>query len=241
MTQDTLYKNPRLNIEDFQFDASVSAVFDDMVDRSVPGYRTLIANIGPLASHFVSAHTRCYDLGCSHGAAALSVFQHCSVDGLDILAIDNARAMIDRCDDLIAQHNAQATIRTQCLDIQNVTVSNASMVILNLTLQFIPIEQRQQVLQNIYTGLNDNGVCLITEKIVMPDQTQEALLDTLHTRFKSANNYSDLEISQKRKSLEHVLLREPLATHIKRLNEIGFSQVVPWFQCFNFVSLLAIK
>lgn len=241
MTEDTLYKKPLHNIEDFQFDASVSAVFDDMVDRSVPGYRTLIANIGPLAKHYMQAHTRCYDLGCSHGAAALSVFQHCQLEGLEIIAVDNASAMIEHCAELVSQHHAQDIIRTQCDDIQNITISNASMVILNLTLQFIAIEQRQAILQHIYTGLNHAGVCLITEKIVMPDQAQEDLLQTLHTGFKSANNYSALEISQKRKSLENVLLRESLASHVERLTAIGFSQVVPWFQCFNFVSLLAIK
>ncbi len=241
MTQDTLYKKLLHNIEDFQFDASVSAVFDDMVDRSVPGYRTLIANIGPLARHFMQTHSRCYDLGCSHGAAALAVFNHCKIEGLEIIAVDNASAMIDRCAELVSQHNAQNIVSTLCDDIQNITITNASMVILNLTLQFVAIQQRQKVLQNIYAGLNANGVCLITEKIVMPDQAQEDLLQTLHTGFKSANNYSDLEISQKRKSLENVLLRESLDTHIERLSEVGFSQIIPWFQCFNFVSLLAIK
>ncbi len=241
MTEDTLYKKPLQNIEDFQFDASVSAVFDDMVDRSVPGYRTLIANIGPLGKHFIQAHSRCYDLGCSHGAAALSVFKHCKLEGLEIIAVDNATAMIEHCAQLVLQQNAQDIIRTQCDDIQNITINNASMVILNLTLQFIAIQQRQEILQNIYAGLNANGVCLITEKIVLPDPAQEDLLHTLHTGFKSANNYSDLEISQKRKSLENVLLRESLDSHIARLTKIGFTQVVPWFQCFNFVSLLAIK
>ena len=86
MTQDTLYKKLLHNIEDFQFDASVSAVFDDMVDRSVPGYRTLIANIGPLARHFMQTHSRCYDLGCSHGAAALAVFSSLAISGAFVAA-----------------------------------------------------------------------------------------------------------------------------------------------------------
>ena len=70
MNKDEIYKQPRENIEDFSFDESVSQAFNDMVDRSVPGYRTLIANIGPIACHFLQPDSHCYDLGSSHGAAS---------------------------------------------------------------------------------------------------------------------------------------------------------------------------
>lgn len=241
MTEDKLYKKPFNNIEDFKFDSHVSAVFDDMVDRSVPGYRTLIANIGPLASHFIQENSACYDLGCSHGAAALAVFKHCQVPGLEIHAIDNARAMIERCQQMIAQAQAQQVIKTQLNNIQNINIINASFVILNLTLQFIAVSERQKILEDIYAGLLPKGACLLTEKIIMPDTEHENLFQQLHIGFKSANNYSDLEISQKRKSLENVLLRESLDTHVLRLQKVGFKHVYPWFQCFNFVSLIAIK
>lgn len=241
MTEDKLYKKLINNIEDFQFDTSVSEVFDDMVDRSVPGYRTLIANIGPLAAHFIQAHSACYDLGCSHGAAALSVFNHCQVPGLEIHAVDNASAMIERCQEMITQAHAGDVIKTHRDNIQNIAIDNASFVMLNLTLQFIALSERQKILEDIYSGLLPQGACLLTEKIIMPNSEQEDLFQTLHTGFKSANHYSDLEISQKRKSLENVLLRESLDTHTQRLQKIGFSLVVPWFQCFNFVSLIAVK
>ncbi len=241
MTEDKLYKKPINNIEDFQFDTSVSEVFDDMVDRSVPGYRTLIANIGPLAAHFIQANSACYDLGCSHGAAALSVFNHRHVPGLKIHAVDNASAMIERCQKMIIQEHASEVIKTHRDNIQNITIENASFVMLNLTLQFIALSERQKILENIYSGLLPQGACLLTEKIIMANSEQEELFQVLHTGFKSANNYSDLEISQKRKSLENVLLRESLDTHTQRLERIGFSLVVPWFQCFNFVSLIAVK
>jgi tRNA (cmo5U34)-methyltransferase len=114
-------------------------------------------------------------------------------------------------------------------------------VLLNLTLQFIPIDQRSIVLESIFNGLIRGGVCVLTEKIIMPDEHSESLFQELHTNFKSANDYSDLEISQKRKSLENVLIRETLDIHTIRLRSVGFTTIIPWFQCFNFVSLLAIK
>ena len=239
--KDKIYSEPKSNIEDFVFDETVSKVFDDMVDRSVPGYRTLIANLGPIAAKFIKENTNCYDLGCSHGAAAISVYRHLPHKNVTIHAVDNANAMIEQCDQLINEANADDIIHTHISDIQSITIVNASIVILNLTLQFIPIDQRSIVLENIFNGLIKGGVCVLTEKIIMPDEYSESLFQELHANFKSVNGYSDLEISQKRKSLENVLIRETLDIHTIRLRSVGFTTIIPWFQCFNFVSLLAIK
>lgn len=240
MNKDNIYKQPINNIEDFTFDQTVSDAFDDMVDRSVPGYRTLIANIGPIASHFYSKGTNCYDLGCSHGAASLSVFNQCLDKSIQIHAIDNSAAMIDKCKVLVHQANAKDNIHMQTADICDIPIHNASVVILNLTLQFLPVDERQQLLEKIYRGMIKGGVCILTEKIILGED-QEELYQQLHTKFKAANHYSDLEISQKRKALDNVLIREPLETHQKRLNTVNFSHVSTWFQCINFISLLAIK
>lgn len=239
--KDKIYSEPLNNIEDFKFDENVSKAFDDMVDRSVPGYRTLIANLGPIAANFIQENTNCYDLGCSHGAAALSIFHHLPIENITIHAIDNAPAMVNRCDELIKQANAESVIHTHNADIIDITIVNASIVLMNLTLQFLPLDQRSVILQNIFDGLVKGGACILTEKIIMPDEKTEALFQQLHTSFKSANNYSDLEISQKRKSLENVLISETLEMHTIRLRSFGFTTIVPWFQCFNFLSLIAIK
>ena len=241
MNKDEIYKHPINNIEDFTFDQTVSEAFDDMVDRSVPGYRTLIANIGPIASHFYRNETHCYDLGCSHGAAALSVFQHCKNKSLQIHAIDNSPAMIEKCEALINQARASDNIKTYIADICDVPITNASVVILNLTLQFLPINMREKLLTNIYNGMIDGGACILTEKIIFQNDKHETLYQDLHTKFKSANHYSELEISQKRKALENVLIRETLDAHQQRLKSIGFSHISVWFQCINFISILAIK
>ncbi len=241
MSKDDIYKQPIQNIEDFSFDKAVSDAFDDMVDRSVPGYRTLIANIGPIASRFLRANTNCYDLGCSHGAAALSIFNCCSDDSITIHAIDNAPAMIQQCEQLISHADASPQIQTHLADIQDFAIENASVTVLNLTLQFLPVEHRRVLLENIFQGMVTGGACIITEKIILENESTEQLFQELHANFKSANQYSQLEISQKRKAIENVLIRETLANHQQRLTDIGFSTVTVWFQCLNFVSLLAIK
>ncbi len=241
MSKDEIYKQPLQNIEDFSFDKAVSDAFDDMVDRSVPGYRTLIANIGPIASHFLRPNTNCYDLGCSHGAASLSIFNCLPYDSVSIHAIDNSSAMIEQCKQLVLQTEASAAINIQLADINDIDIQNASVVVLNLTLQFLPLDQRYKLLKKIVTGMNPGGACILTEKITLEDSSTEHLFQTLHTNFKSANQYSQLEISQKRKAIENVLIRESLNDHQQRLTNVGFNNVIVWFQCLNFVSLIAVK
>ncbi len=241
MNKDEIYRVPQRNIEDFSFDKSVSDAFEDMIDRSVPGYRTLIANLGPIADYFVRPNTNCYDLGCSHGAAALSIAQAISSKNVKIHAIDNAPAMIEKCNKNVKKQNASSIIQIKNDDVCNIPIENASFVILNLTLQFIPIHQRDRVLQKIFQGLNKGGACILTEKVILQDKNTDELFQSLYEKFKSANHYSELEISQKRKALENVLLRESVEAHTKRLKDAGFTQVDTWFQCLNFISFLAIK
>ena len=241
MSKDEIYKQPLQNIEDFSFDKAVSDAFDDMVDRSVPGYRTLIANIGPIAAYFLRPNTNCYDLGCSHGAASLSIFNCLPHDSINIHAIDNSPAMIEQCTQLVSTAGATACIHTQLADINDTEIRNASVVVLNLTLQFLPPNQRHELLEKIVSGMNPGGACILTEKILLQDISTEDLFQELHTNFKSANQYSQLEISQKRKAIENVLIRESLEDHQQRLSDVGFSNVTVWFQCLNFVSLIAVK
>jgi len=41
--------------------------------------------------------------------------------------------------------------------------------------------------------------------------------------------------------LENILVPETLEVHRERLGQAGFSRTDLWFQCFNFVSLVARK
>jgi tRNA (cmo5U34)-methyltransferase len=122
-----------------------------------------------------------------------------------------------------------------------VEIRNASFVVLNLTLQFLHPDQRSDVIQKVADGLNSGGALLLSEKICFADSQQQALLTDLHHDFKRAHGYSDLEISQKRSAIENLLIPETLEAHVQRLRGAGFRTVAPWFQCFNFASILAVK
>ena len=238
---DTIYAQPAAEIADFQFDSRVAGVFGDMIRRSVPGYTQVIATIGDFAYKYVKTGTRVYDLGCSLGAATLSVRRR--IDGRDceIVAVDNSESMVNRCRENLSAYVSDTQVELQLGDIRDVEINNASMVILNFTLQFLPPDNRKQLLEKIYQGLNKGGILVLSEKLHFEDPAIQALLDAQHLDFKRANGYSELEISQKRSALENVMKPDPLSLHEKRLTEIGFCHFSPWFQCFNFASMVAIK
>ncbi len=238
--KDRLYADLHGEIADFVFDARVAAVFPDMISRSVPGYATIINQIGTLASRF-GAEARCYDLGCSLGAAALSMHLGLGDHRWPIVAVDNSPAMLDQARRQLSATADLSAFDLICADIQAVPIESASLVVLNFTLQFIEPSQRAALLRRIHDGLLPGAMLVLSEKITLENAPAQELFTEMHHQFKKAQGYSELEISQKRAALERVLLPENLATHRRRLHEVGFSTVEVWFQCFNFVSLLALK
>lgn len=239
--KDNLFARPREHLVDFTFDERVAQVFPDMIRRSVPGYENLIALLGVFGGRYAQENTCIYDLGCSLGAATLSLRRHIECSGCRIIAVDNARAMVDRCRQNINADPSLTPVELVCADIRDVSIENASMITLNLTLQFLDPSDRLSMLKNIYRGLVDDGVLVLSEKIEFQEGERQSLFADLHHNFKRANGYSDLEISQKRQAIENVLVPDTAEQHIARFQAAGFSKAYQWFQCFNFVSYIAFK
>lgn len=149
--------------------------------------------------------------------------------------------MVERCKTHLNAYHSDIPVEILLDDIRQVEIKNASMVVLNFTLQFLPREDRLSLLQKIYHGLNLNGILILSEKFTFESEMMNELLIDLHHTFKRANGYSELEVSQKRNALENVMRTDNIETHKKRLKEAGFKQIELWFQCFNFGSVIAIK
>ncbi|MEW5838950.1 MAG: carboxy-S-adenosyl-L-methionine synthase CmoA [Pseudomonadota bacterium] len=224
----------------FCFDARVAAVFPDMIRRSVPGYELILQSLPWLAARIVQPHSTVYDLGCSLGASS-----HAVRHGLEatpacrIVAVDNSAAMLERAEEWLASFRAATPIELHCADVLDFPLENASLVMLNFTLQFIAQEQRLNLLQRIRAALRPGGVLLLSEKIAIEDAPLAELITELHHDFKRAQGYSELEIAQKRQALDNVLIPETLAAHQNRLLQARFAASEVWLQHTRFVSLLA--
>jgi tRNA (cmo5U34)-methyltransferase len=242
MTDDRIYQNED-GSEPFRFNENVARVFPDMLQRSIPGYAASIEAIGSLAARYVRAGTSCYDLGCSLGAATLAMRQGIDEPACRIVAVDQSPAMIERCREVVAEDDRLNGRETQVElvedDICNIEFTNASMVVLNYTLQFVAPADRDALLARIHKGLNAGGILVLSEKVVDEDADMEALLVELHHEHKRRNRYSALEIARKRAALENILIPETVAEHRARLGRAGFRQSAVWLRYFNFVSIIA--
>nr|WP_304931207.1 carboxy-S-adenosyl-L-methionine synthase CmoA [Pseudomonas savastanoi] len=231
-------------VPDFAFNEDVVRVFPDMIKRSVPGYPTIVENLGVLAAQFAQPDTVLYDLGSSLGAVTQALRRHVRSEGCEVIAIDNSSAMVERCREYLNAQNSmfQELLPVQVIegDILALEFKPASVVALNFTLQFIAPEQRLTLLGRIRDALVPGGALILSEKLRFDDEQEHALLTDLHIAFKRANGYSDLEIAQKRSAIENVMKPDSLEEHRQRLLAAGFSKVVPWFQCLNFTSLIAL-
>lgn len=238
MEKDAIYSLPLAKVGDFRFDEQVVKVFPDMIERSVPGYGSILSMIGELAERYARPATDIYDLGCSLGACT-TVMRARVPNDCRIIAVDNSEPMLEGMRSRLSPSGCPVELLRR--DIREVEVINCSLAVMNFTLQFVAPEERETLLAGLCRGTNPGGALVLSEKICFSESASQELLTELHHSFKRANGYSDLEIAQKRQALENTLIPETLETHLTRLERVGYSQAICWFQCFNFVSILAVK
>ena len=238
--KDQLFEGSPFTVGDFQFDERVAGVFPDMINRSVPGYAWLIPMIGLLARRYAQAGSHIYDLGCSLGAATFAMCHAVNQAGVRFVAVDNSVAMVVRLRQLLAV-NQTLPIELRQEDICQTPIEDASVTVLNLTLQFVQPRQRQRLLTTIARGTRPGGVVLLTEKIRFNNPVEQSMQTDWHHDFKRAQGYSELEIASKRNALERVLQPDTHQQHLARLRAAGWGKAARWFQAFNFVSYLAVR
>ena len=239
--KDDLYKT-RVSKEDFVFDEQVAEVFGDMIARSIPGYATMISTLGEFAKKYYKPDSKIYDLGCSLGGVTFEICEQLRESDFNLIAIDNSEAMIER---LVQRKSIigglEDRVEILCEDINDSIIENASIVILNFTLQFLPLKYRDRLIKRIYDGLIPGGILILSEKIVLGDENLNDLFVEMYHKFKESNGYSELEISQKRLALENILIPETISMHKNRLVSAGFRSFEIWFQHLNFTSTISLK
>ncbi len=239
-SHDTLFEERFQEVKSFAFDQQVTDVFADMIKRSVPGYESILKSIAMYCMQYAQDNTHIYDLGCSLGAVAVTAASVTKDRSCKIIAVDTSKPMLGKCQEIINQKKLHNKIQLQHKDISLLTIENASIVVSNFTLQFIPKSKRLAIIENIYGGLNKGGVFILSEKFKGNEKDDDFLIQHYHA-YKKLNGYSNKEIQRKRDALKDVLLPDSLLEIENRLKSAGFKTTIKWFQCFNFASFIAIK
>ncbi len=235
--RDQLFADLVAEPSQFSFNEAVVDVFPDMIQRSVPGYGTVVRMTGVLTEQHAKEGTHVYDLGCSLGESIRAAELAIGDRACHLVGVDNAPAMIEKVRE---ETHPLSKIVWHLSDITQMEFKTASVVIMNFTLQFIPINERLKLLKQIRSAMVPGGLLILSEKLTMPDAEMNRLMVELHHDFKRSQGYSDLEIAQKRDAIDNVLIPETAEVHRTRLAQAGFSRSSIWFQCLNFASFIAI-
>lgn len=226
---------------DFKFGATVANAFDDMVERSVPFYSEIQRMIIELAIEHAIPDTNIIDLGCSTGTTMIGLNPYVD-ENIKFIGVDDSAEMLKKCEVKLERENLKRQYELVLADLhQDVKIENASVVILCLTLQFVRPIFRQKLIERIFNGLVSGGVLIISEKILAEDSLFNRNFIKYYYDYKRRNNYSEMEISQKREALENVLIPYKLSENLKMLREAGFSHTETFFKWYNFSGFIAIK
>lgn len=240
MTKDKIFDGLR-EASDFEFRDEVVAVFDDMVNRSVPFYGEIQRMLAELARDWAVPGTKVYDLGCATGNTLLALDPFLDPT-VGFVGIDDSEEMLDRCRSKFSEAGVDRPVRLEKVDIGNdLSLDNASVVVLCLTLQFVRPIYRERLIRSVYEQMNENGCLLLVEKLVCDEPRLNRDYIRYYYDFKRKMNYSDMEIAQKREALENVLIPYSLRENTSLLSDSGFSTVETFFRWFNFSGIVALK
>lgn len=228
-------------VADFAFGQKVAAVFDDMVDRSVPFYGEMQRMVSEIASDFAVADTNIYDLGCATGTTLLNLDAAIAAD-VRLIGVDNSTEMLNKCREKLAARGFRHDHELICADLnQGIRIENASMVLMVLTLQFVRPLYRDTLVRSIHQGLNENGCLILVEKVLGEDSVFNRLFIDYYYKLKKRHGYSELEIAQKREALENVLVPYKLMENREMLLRAGFRYCDVFFKWYNFCGIIAVK
>ena len=229
------------SVSDFDFGEATAAVFDDMLDRSIPEYRELQRMIGELAATFAEPGTRVYDLGCSTGIT-LETLAKAIEAPVELVGLDYSEPMLARARERLAGLSKAGRLQLLEADLnRGVAIENASVVVLNLTLQFVRPLRRDLLIRSIDQGMNPNGALILVEKVLGNDSLFNRTFIRLYYEMKKRNGYTETDISRKREALENVLIPYRVDENFELLERNGFNQVDVFFKWYNFCGIIGVK
>jgi tRNA (cmo5U34)-methyltransferase len=239
--RDAVFREKLDAVSDFEFDGTVAEVFDDMLDRSVPFYSEMQRMIMEMVPDFATEGSNIYDLGCSTGTTLIGIDKTVEMP-VHLIGIDNSPEMLAKCREKFDAGKTNHTLELVDADLdRGADISNASVVLMVLTLQFLRPIYRERLIRSIYEGMNENGCLIIVEKVLGENSIFNRLFIDYYYRMKKKHGYSELEISQKREALENVLVPYKLIENRELILDTGFRSWDVFFKWYNFCGMIAVK
>ena len=230
----------------WEFDNDVTAVFDNMLERSIPQYQVMRQACFDIACKFQVKDTDIVDLGCSRGEAIAPFIDKYGAYNHYYL-VDVSEPMLEatrnRYETMLQNHwGGNGLVYVKDMDLRKEYPSvNACITLCVLTLQFTPIEYRLKIIQNIYEHIAKNGCLILVEKAIGASAKIDDLMVDIYYNLKRQNGYTEEQIQRKRMSLEGALVPVTARWNEEMLQMAGFRQVDCFWRWMNFAGWVAIK
>lgn len=223
------------------FDHIVTAVFADMLRRSIPQYGVMRSAVFELGARFVQPGTQIVDLGCARGDA-LMPFVTTFAASNTYVAVDLSAPMLDAAREQFRGEIEDGIVRVMSLDLRtDYPPGDSSLTLCVLTLQFVPVEDRRRILRTVYEKTVLGGACILVEKVLGADAELDLTMVDLYHRMKARHGYSVEEIESKRRALQGVLVPLTARRNEEMLAEAGFNQIDCFWRWMNFAGWVALK
>ena len=225
----------------FEFNSGVAEVFDDMLERSVPLYRECQDLTVNWCKRLATPDRCVYDLGCSTGSLLRLLAESIpTTPRVPLIGVDNSAAMLSKAREKLNNSPNSVDFIKANLD-ASFSFNDSCAIVMNYTLQFIPVENRAPLLKKIYESLMPGGGFILNEKVLSENELLGETFVEMHHDFKKGHGYSKMEISKKREALENVLVPLKLSKTMTLVREAGFTTVDIFFKWNNFAGLIALK
>lgn len=224
----------------WKFDENVTKVFDNMLERSIPGYQDMRSLTTSLAVKYSIPGTAIVDLGCSRGGSLIPIVEAISRDH-KFIGVEISEAMRNSCVEALSKYE---NLDFEILDLDlrdNYPSGLASVVLSILTIQFVPIEYRQEILARAFESLIPGGAIILVEKILGFDAHVNRTFVDLYYQLKGENGYTEEQINTKRKALEGVLVPVTASWNEQLLQESGFKHIDCFWRNLNFAGWIGVK
>lgn len=225
----------------WEFDASVTSVFDDMLSRSIPQYEVMRRACLDVAARYVQPATDIVDLGCSRGEAMAGLVDRFGA-GNRFVGVEVSAPMLAAARERFAGYVKCGVVQILDTDLRRgYPPCRASVTLAVLTIQFTPIEYRLRILREVFKHTVPGGALVLVEKVIGATADIDAALVATYYDLKRENGYSQDQIERKRVSLEGVLVPVTAKWNEEMLAACGFREVDCFWRWMNFAAWVAVK
>lgn len=216
----------------FSFNAEVSSVFDNMLERSIPSYTEMRSLCNRIGVMFASGpKDTVIDVGSSLGRS----LERFAELGCEVHSIEPSASMVEEQRRRFSLYPNVKILHGSARDVFPDTA--ADLVLCVLTLQFMSDADRMNVLKNSKRALSDGGALIIVEK----DESHEPSIAEEYLRSKCCyGHYSEEQVASKASALDGTMVPYSRERNAEMVEAVFGIRPVEFWRVLNFSASVVV-